>query len=900
MAGGLVALVLSAALAAEPLSGVVVDEAGVPVAGAWVWVGDAELQTGPDGAFAVPPLAAGTWELTTSAPGFAPGGLSIDLVDGAPLVVIVTMIREDEEPTDVIEVVGQRRTEGVAAVLEERRLAATPTDAVGAEQIARSGDGNAAAAVRRVTGLTAVDGRYLYVRGLGERYSLTTLNGTPLPSPEPEQRVVPLDLFPAGFLGSVVVDKAPAPNLAGEFGGGVVTLRTRDIPDAFTAKATLTGTLRPGSTLSASLAGDAGPTDFLGVGAGHRALPGSIEDATADQPLEQKDAFSEQGFSAEELEALGESLPNRWALSPVRPPPDLGGSLVVGDTVSLFGRRVGLYGAASLDHAWDRDTYEQTLTTMSGGKVVPTHHYTFDELDRTVRAGLLGAASLQLNADDRLDVTSVALRTTDGEARTYEGYNADLDGDIRVTRTRWIERTVLFEQVAGHHELGDVEVDWRAAAALALRLEPDTREWRQDRDGDRWLLSDRPEGNQLQFGALNEKHGSSGLDVSFPLGSEGHLAVGGAAELRDRAVDLRRFKFQETGPDAADSDVRALDPGAIFAPEHIGKNGWQLSEFTRPTDNYTASRSVLAGYGLVDAPVARHLRVMAGARVEVANAKVTTFALFDPSETPVVAAQRDVDVLPSLATVAGLSERDQLRVAYGRTVNRPEFRELSPASWNEVTGGREVFGNPELERALIDHAEARWERFVSDEEVVSFGVFGKRLTHPIEQIVEVSAQHSITWANAEGAWLGGVEAEVRRHIAGPLEVAVNGALVASRVDLPNEGIQTSHQRALQGQSPYVVNAEVGWRPEGGVQAAVLYHVEGPRIAEVGALGAPDVVFGAVHRLDAYATAPLGKGFGLSLVGRNLLDPASVERQGDQVVERRRDGSSLALRVEWAR
>jgi outer membrane receptor protein involved in Fe transport len=888
----------------EGLAGLVVaaDDQS-PVAGAFVFFGDQEVRTDEQGRFqaAVPP---GTYAITIAFGGFESQTLDAVVRKGGAVPPTYALVRQ-QGATDEIVVEGARVAESTAALLEERKEAAVVTDVIAAEQMARTGDSSAAAAVKRVTGLTVVGGQYVYVRGLGERYSATLLDGASLPSTEPERRVVPLDMFPTGLLGSVVVQKTYSPDMPAEFGGGVVQLRTRDIPDQFMARFGATGAWVQGTTFRDATIGNGGPTDWLGFDGSHRDVPDAIADASADQAIKEGDMFSDRGFTAQELEELGEQVKSdRWGLSEQTLLPNGGLNAVVGDGISIFGGRAGYFAGAMYDHGWDLDQSRQAFYTLgSGDTLEESHAYDFETLTRTVRMGGLLDLQFAPSSDHEIGLTTLLNRNTDDETRIYEGYNRDVDSDIRVSRVRFVERQLLLEQAHGAHDFGVFAVDWRAALSRGTRSEPDTREWRQDLDvgTGEWLLSTRPEGNSIFYNTLVDDTIDLGLDVTKPLG-EAKVKAGAWAVDRTRTSDVRRFKFQEKGPAAGDPDVISQQPDAIFVKENIGQGAFQLEEQTRESDNYVATQEIRAAYALADVPIGSKLRILAGARVESSVQEVKTFQLFTDPPVEIVADLSTTDVLPSASLTYGLSETQQVRLGYGRTVNRPDFRELSPMSWNDVTGGREIFGNADLQRALIDNLDARWEWYPADGETISFGAFYKRFTDPIEQIVVVSAQQSITYTNAEGADNYGVELDARKFIPGVFPgfyAAGNVSLIRSRVRIGETGgIETSSERPLQGASPYVVNAEIGRDAEEGTDLTLLYNVVGPRIDEVGALGAPDVYERPVHEVDLVVAQPLGGGFSFSIRGRNLLNALYQRTQGGHVVEELREGRSVNLSLTW--
>lgn len=900
-------------LASGDVTGRILDEEGAPVAGARLFVRGVDVQatSDDDGRYALT-LPSGARELTVLRAGFATTAVAVEVPADGRLDHDIVLPPASAALEDVV--ITAPYVEGsVASLLDERRSSSAVADVLGAEEMSRAGAGDAASALSRVTGITVVGGRYVYVRGLGDRYSSALLNGSFLPSPEPERRVVPLDLFPSSILEGVVVQKSYSPDMPGEFGGGVVQLRTRKPPTAPEASVSLSGAYRHGTTFQQGLDDTNGPTDWLGFDGGFRDLPDAIVDASAEKALEESDRFfPDRGYTPEQLEALGEALPRRWNTRRRTLPPDAGASVSLGsgmenDTLALGGLAALTYGSTWQQLAFDRTYY----IVGADEQLEVQNQYAFDQATHEVSLGAFATAGLDVGATT-VRYTGMINRSSDDTARVYEGFNRDLGGDLRITRTRFVERQLSWHQLLGQHGIGDaVQVDWRAVVARADRDEPDRRETRYDYEEQlgTWLLSDRPEGNGVFTSALAEDTLELGADLTLFLPTwldadrvdRGFFKVGASRFTRDRVVDTRRYKFFHKGDRSRDPDVLALSPDEVFVPENIGSDGFQFEEFTRQTDNYTAQQQLLATYGMLDVPLTPWARVMGGARVESSAQAVSTFELFNPDAAPVGAELDTVDVLPAASLTLSPLDDVQVRTSYGRTVSRPEFRELSPATFNDVTGGRLTFGNENLTRATIDHVDLRVDWFPGPGEVFSLSLFRKRFTDPIETIVVVSAQQSVTWANAGAATNDGVELEYRKDLPLNLYSAGNVALVASRIDLGDAGgIQTSDERPLQGQSPYVVNVQFGWdHPDRGDRFTVLYNVAGRRIVEVGAQGAPDTYALPVHQLDAVVRKDLGRGLALTVKGGNLLDSVARTMQGSEEVDAIRKGWRVGLGLSWS-
>jgi outer membrane receptor protein involved in Fe transport len=877
----------------------------------------AEARTGEDGVFRIE-VPVGTHQVSFVHPEFSTISRSgIEVVAGADAAIEVEAVPVGVMLED-LPISAPRVEGGVAALLQERQESGSVSDVIGAEQMARSGDSDAAGALKRVTGVTIIDGKYVYVRGLGERYSSTLLNGANLPSPEPERRVVPLDLFPTGILDSVVIQKTYSPDMPGEFGGGVVMLRTRDYPDEFTFKLSLKGGFGQGTTGTRGLMAEGSPTDWLGWDRGWRDLPADVREASKDQQLLEGNMFT-PGYTAEELEKFGESLRNNWRTHRGTIPPDAGGDLTVGHAFDIGRARLGFLAAAVYANEWDREEKSLDILAFGADEAEVFHSYEWDETTNEIKAAGILTVGLELGEDHLIRSTTLLNRITDDSARLYWGYNRDVGSDISVTRIRWVEQQLLTQQLAGEHvipPLMDLGIDWRYTYSRATRHEPDVKEvtYYYDEGFDVWVASNRPDGNSRVFTDVRDEVHDLSLDLTLPFeqwsDEIAQFRVGGLLLFKDREADTRRFKYKDRPSELA---LATLPPEELFSPELIGWwNGTQtnnlFTEVTRETDNYTAGQEIQALYAMTDFPLGFGVRVVGGVRLEQSRQVTSTFALFDPDLEPVESTIDTTDWLPAATVSWEFVEEMVARVGVSQTVSRPDFREMSPARFTDVIGGRDVVGNPDLERTLITSVDARWEWYPGPGETISCGGFYKYFEAPIELLIMPGAQYYETFANAKAAQNFGLELDLYKSfdwIDEALEdfyLAGNATWVRSRIDLGEDaaGAQTNRERPLQGQSPWIFNAQLGYENiDWGTRIAVLYNVFGERIRTVGAAGLPDIFEQPFHQLDFVASQQLGAGFAVGFRARNLLDLPVEFTQAGHVTETTRKGRHFQLSASWS-
>ncbi len=889
--------------------------------------GAAVRLTGPDGSSVLLPvgdnglvdasgLDPGAWTGVAERDGFQPAGFSFNVSAGQLQEATIPLL-PNTAPDDEVLVIGVRqRWAEVEAPLAERREATVVAEVISATQMSRTGDSDAASAMKRVTGLTVVGGRYVYVRGLGDRYSLTLLNGSTLPSPEPEKRVVPLDLFPTALLDGVRVEKGVTADRPAEFGGGIVELRTRNLPEEPLFQVGISGAWTGGTTLQKAAMAPGGPTDFLTYGAAARSLPAAL--STTQEAVRPQGIFSEAGYSAAELEELGEAVSNRWDTTERTMLPDLGLQVVAGRSWTLGGATLGALGALSYNNAWDHEVGSRSVYSLDGDELTLKRETDFEEFSNPVR--LAGVLALGASWGER-EILSTTLfnRSSLSSTVLWQANDPTGSGDSQNTRTSWEERQLLFQQLSTHQLVGPLWLDARYAYSLATRQEPDRREYSYLITEEGEFLSQKGSWNEILYGGLKDQNHDIGLDLGLPLKmphGEGNIKVGGQLVMRDRGSSSRRFSYEFRGSDGIDL---SLPIGQVLTPEYIGAESegdtgyLQLIEYTSNSDDYQAKQLMGAAYLMSELPLLERWKLQGGLRMESSNQSVRTFEQFDTSKTPVQAELDTLDFLPSLSTTFALgksveAEELLLRLGYGRTLSRPEFRELSEVPYYDYRTGRTYIGNPDLQRALIDSFDLRLEWYPRPSEAWSVGVFAKIFQDPIESVVEVSAVSGSvgSFANAKGATNLGAEVELRQYLdplhealAG-LYVAGNASFIWSQVDLGElEGNQTSSTRPLQGQSPYVVNGQIGYDLEAtGTGITTVYNVFGPRIIEVGSSGIPDSYELPVHRLDLMISQELPAGFRINLKASNLLDWPSRQRTGSAISEESREGWSAGLGLRW--
>ncbi len=895
------------------ITGRVVDaDTELAIAGAAIRVADTQFRVTTDdtGTFSVA-LPNGTYRIHANAPFYNTHTIvdfQVNVAETpAPLQIALT---PQVIKLDAIKLPVRLSQSSERGLLEQRMRSSRIEDSISTEEISRLPASSAGDAIKRVTGVSIVGGRYVFVRGLGERYSNTLLNNVEIPSPEPNRRVVPMDIFPASLLASLQTVKTFSPDQPGGFAGGSVQVFTKDFPETLTMSLSMSSGFNSQATGVDGLTYPGGSLDFLGFDDGSRALPRIVAEQASDLPIRERGRFTTLGFTPAEIQTFGQSFANVWSPERQQIPINQGYKFSLGNSTPIFGKEFGYLGVISYRNSHSYGTQARNAFRLGlNDTLSPVTSYEIERSGNEVEWGSVLNTSLRLSPAHLLSVKTLFTHTAEDETRTWEGFNADRNTDLRSARLRYVERELFSGQLAGTHDFNfgepvspvsdasqtppasgraDLSMEWRLTYSRASRNEPDTREnIYEDRGDGTFTFRDVTHSGSRFFFDLVDNEYNARLDWKRPLGADGLLKFGGLLRDRSRTFDVRRFRFLPS--DQVDTIVDlSAPPEVLFQQENIAPRVFELRESTRSTDNYLAAHNIYSGYLMLDVPVSRKWQLMTGVRLESSDQTVTTYDPFSASLKEIEANLATLDWLPGLNVTYRLTERMNLRFAASRTITRPDFRELAPFEFTDFVGGRTILGNPELERTQINNFDLRWETFPERGGILAVSAFYKRFQKPIEQIVQPQAEVRITYQNAEGANNYGLELEARQNLGvltdalRKFSINTNAALIASQVSLPADtGIQTSSERPLQGQCPYIVNVSLGFEdPDWGISSAIAYNIFGRRLSEVGNHGVPDVYEQPRGQLDVSFSRTVATHFKFSLSGKNLLDPHVQFKQGE--------------------
>ncbi|WP_353199282.1 TonB-dependent receptor [Sandarakinorhabdus sp.] len=830
----------------------------------------------------------------------------------------------EEEPVDVsipggggseIVVIGRRIPNTV-------RLSREVVSVLSQADIARTGEGDIAGALKRVTGLSVVGGRYVYVRGLGERYSLALLNGLPIPSPDPLRRVVPLDLFPTSVLASSIVQKSYSVNFPGEFGGGVINLTTRAVPKEafFTVGGSIGANTATTGQLGYVYAG--GSTDWTGFDSGIRNLPAGVR-ASQDSG---KALAVGSNYTLSQLQTITASLANAETNVIFRNdniPVNWGANMSGGRAWDIGDGRIGFVFAAGFSNDWQTKAGKQQLSggvaIGTGGQRQLNADQDFNFASTEFRSVLNGLFSVGAEfGDHKIRFSNLYVNDTIKEARIQAGTD-----DINVGNDRLLQRnaTALFRrqlidtQVVGEFKWDNLTLELRGTYANTKRLSPYERNNNyafsaQFKDFVNDLRSPG-QASTVAFSRLNENVLAGGIDLGYRV-RDGAFPVrftGGYAYTKsDRSSERFDYRYQSNA--ALPGGVTQQRPDFLLSDFNVYTYGINLQSISTVSPRYEAALTTQAGYAQVEMEPADGVQIVGGIRYESGRQNVTPVDVFNSNPGSAFNTPTNINRgywLPAATLTWNFMADMQLRFAVSKTVARPQFRELAPQPYFDTESDRLSFGNQFLTNSELINAEARYEWYFGRDEKLSAGVFYKDIKNPIDAIAFVQGgTFQTTFANAPKAQLYGAEIEAVKYFdlggwgdffaSRRFFISANYTFTDSKIQVkagdttrfPLSGAIVPATdifldgRPLTGQSDHLVNLQLGFQDEDGLsEQTLLFNYASTRAAFRGPAGQPDLIEKPGIRLDLVIRQGF-KVFGheieAKLEGRNLTNTRYQEFQ----------------------
>ena len=849
---------------------------------------------------------------------------NVEVPTGKNVTVNVTLSPETKKAEEVV-VTARANKESKEAILAQRKNSAQVSDGVGQEEIAKLPDGDAGQALKRITGVTVVGDKFVYVRGVSERYNNTTLNGAALTSTEPDKKAFAFDMFPSEFLQSANVIKSFTPDMPGNFAGGLVQLNTIDFPQGFAFKVGLSSAYNDNVSLKSGAfqTYSGGATDWLASDDGTRALVSGMPSTSTELDNLIRRAGNpeaDNGAAAREWIALGRSFNSGvWKQDAIAAPINTGTSISYSNLFDIADNDFGIIASANYSNGYNINQIGRAGLSGAGNE---QYNYAGSVSTRSMGWGGLFNMAYKLGGHSTLSFKNIYNQSADDEVVVLQGNDYNQDRERRFYSAQFVEKSLYSGQVAGQHNLpGDILTEWNGGFSRSTRNEPDLRRLRYSRQNDNELFSadvpsETAKGDGTVagrfFSDLIDNAYTAGLNITIPV-STAKIKTGALLERRDREFGARSFTIIQSKSIFPDVDPEGINltasPDKLFDSTNFRANGLGIAEDSKKSDQYAADEQLNAGYAMVDMPFSigdENFRIITGVRVENNTQRLP--AVYTGDNQLISIERNTTDILPALNLIWKTSENTNVRVSGSQTLTRPNLREFAPFAFFDFQRQARVQGNTDLQRALIWNFDARYEYFPRPGEVLSVSTFYKSFQNAIEETILPSSGNPVfSFQNASGTALNyGIEFELRKQlgfIAEDLEnlgASVNVSLINSEVNVRQGNLNDT--RPMWGQSPYSINLGLFYQhPDIGTQVNVGYNRSGERIIQVGLLGSYDFANPHVYEqprdvVDISLSQPIIAGLEARLVVRDVLNQELIWLQGGRNVASNLRGRTLNFSI----
>ena len=829
-----------------------------------------------NGNFTFNRLAAGVYSIKSSYAGLDEKSIGEITVKDGDNVTITISLEEKNNTGIVLQSKRSARVESVASLLIVQKNSANVQDGITAESIRKTPDKSTSDVLKRVSGASIQDDRFAIIRGLNDRYNAAFINGAPLPSTESDRKAFAFDIFPSAILDNLVIYKTATPDKTGEFAGGIIDITTKSILQKnFTS-------ISFGNSFNTLITGknrfiseNKGNTDWIGLDDGTRRMPAGIPSA--------KEIRNVLNFAQKaDLAKLFENY--KWGINQTSTSPNFSFQLTKGFNIEK--KQKEFFGALfSINYnrnftftegeknGYEFNTVASTLMPVQRAKFMDSVYN-----DEVVIAAL-GNIAIKINGRNNISwKNNLSINTDNKLIKRIGAPDITSDSTFFVKdAVRWFTSNQIFSsQLSGEHQVSHLKtkINWLGSYSKVRREIPNLSRTSYvgqypDLSNLTATISIPPSqttgSGTMFFSTSNENIKSLKADITQPYtfmkSMQNTIKMGGGYQIRNRDFTSRMLGFSPYNRNGVifDYSLLNLPEDQIYLSSHLGQmkngqGGFLLNDGTLANSDYEASSALTHAYIMNDQRFFKKFRLIYGVRVERFNQKLTSIKnLNEPVDINSVV----TDYLPSANLVYAVTPKMNMRVSYSKTVNRPEFRELAPFLFFDYQTGFLMEGDPDLKRALINNYDFRYEFFPGKAQLFSVSTFYKEFKDPIELVSLPNTTGQTIYSNAKSAKVYGVEAEFRTLVStlfgikrenaflNKFTLSTNASYIISNVKLDSIGLippdQLATDRALQGQSPYLINGSVGFNDEEiGLSSTLSVNRVGDRIFVAGTYNSADL------------------------------------------------------------
>jgi hypothetical protein len=844
-------------------------------------------------------VASGTYTLKISYVAFNTVEITDVRVNAGQITEANVVLEESTSNLQEVTVVAMRRMNSEASILSNMKTSNIVLSGISAQQITRTQDRDASEVIKRIPGISIIENRFIIARGLAQRYNNVWVNDNAVPSSEADSRAFSFDMIPSGQIENIMIVKSPAPELPADFTGGFIKVATKSVPEENSLQVNYGVNINTMTHFRDFKYAKGSSTDLLGFDNGFRGM----RNVVPSQRFDSNDPALVTNVTAK-------GFNNDWAIRSQKPAVDHRFSIMLNRFSQLKGGgRLGM--VAALNYSYSYLAYQDMTNARFGiydktnNKSVYWYKYADDQYAITAKVGGMLNLIWALSDKHRLEFRNI-FNQQERDRYTFRDGWQEVSGYYEQQREEYlyISRGTYTGQLSGYHSLSQAaKLDWTLGYSFANKNQPDRRQIDRDKRSGQIALDDI----ERHFIRLDENIYSAGVNYShiFAFGSFApSLKMGAYADYRSRKYNTRYFTYK--WPNVPDGFLN-WDITQMMMPEYLAADKFTVSDASQKTNDYLGDAMLSSGYAGLNLPFGK-FNVYAGVRYENNLMSLTNYVTIATDENEIYDYKQS-DFFPSVNATYNINKTNLLRLAFGKSINRQEFREVSPSIHYDFDLFSFVQGNKNLKPAYIQNFDFRYEIYPSNGEIISFALFYKKFTNPIEwTFIDSGGSYTYTFENADEANSYGAELDVKKSLdfigLPDLSLSFNGALIHSIVNFSEESQE--HDRPMQGQSPYLVNTGLFYQRDK-LNAGLMYNIIGKRIVGIGRNdnsqggsidnNIPDMYEMPRHAIDLSLSYKFGKRFELSVGVRDMLASPMIYKQYPEFID---DGGIIQKREQMTK
>lgn len=848
-----------------------------------------------DGNFYINNLKSGEYSVIVSYISYKPQIIEDLVIKNGLVQELIIELEPDMSTLSGIRIVSRRRTDTEMSMLSSIKANLSVANGVSSQQIRKSQDSDAADVIRRIPGVTLIEGRFVMVRGLSQRYNNVILNGAPAPSTESDIKAFDFELIPSSMLDNILIYKSPFASISNDFAGAAIEVSTKNNSENDQFSIGYSTAYKPDVTFKSYNNYTVGKLDWLGFDNGARSLSSNFPEHIHDVKDKTK------------LEDLGKSMNQTWSAKQSIAKPSQRFDVNYNKMFKMGKSSVTSINYASYSYDNDiRNAFRADYQAFNSIEGKSDTSYFFNDLiyNTSARINALSNWGISFGKNQRIEFKNLYNHLGNSKYIDRQGRDNYSGLTLKARELTFSERSIYSGQLLGNHDLisNKLKFKWAVGYSFANKNQPDQKRITsilvEDQDnpnygmyGVNFSFAATPELSGRVFQKLNENIYSSNFSFNYKFNEKElspEVTTGFHSEMKNRNFSARNIGYAIANFAEFDWSLPYKPIDEIFSNENINNTtGIKIDETTNKSDSYKAENVLVSGFVSLKLPISKKFSLQSGVRLEDNTQSMYSFSS-DNASKEVNKSYRKLDFFPSANLVYNLTEKDLLRFAYGKTVNRPEFRELAPYAYYNFELKKMIRGNTNLNNAYIHNFDIRYERYPEMGEMIALGLFYKKFNSPIETVeINSGSGKDYTFQNAIGAVSYGAEFEIRKSLASinkldllkNISVVANASVIRSEIKIDTTlNYAKQSNRNMQGQSPFIVNLGVFYQNDKiNLDVSVLYNVIGKRVVVVG-LDTPDIYEMPRNVVDLTIVKNIGKKISIKAGIKDILNQSHLEKQ----------------------